>query len=279
MSSSPSLTPSEILLTLLEPLRFILISLTYLPSAFLLILLHPTTHSHCLTSWPSFQDLWFAQLWKTYGPAYAANGGSQVSPLIAVHARGVVLDIGPGAGNWIHLFNNPAALTGDKKNRITKIYGIEPNVGHHSSLRQKITEAGLDGVYELIGAKAGDLPTLPGLGISKNSVDTVVTLQVLCSVPEPEKLIRDLYGYLKPGGTWIMYEHVRTHQSGFVAWYEWGLDFVWPHCFNGCSITRETDEMIRRVGEWEVVEVGLREGQNDWMTVPGMKGYYVKKKE
>ena len=256
-----------IITTLLEPLQFILLSLSYLPRTFLTIISHPSQNISALFHWHTFQDLWFATLWQTWGPTFAEQGSPQVSPLISAHAKGVVLDIGPGAGNWIHLFTDAKG--------VSKIYGVEPNIGHHAALRQKIKQAGLSGKYELVGAGAEELPYL-GLGITRESVDTIVTLQVLCSVPDPEKLIRDLYGYLKPGGRWIMYEHVKTHQRGFVEWYQWGLNFVWPHCFNGCNITRGTDEMIKTVGKWEQVKVGLRENQNDWMAVPGMKGYYVK---
>jgi len=33
-------------------------------------------------------------------------------------------------------------------------------------------------------------------------------------------MIKSLYGYLKPGGQWIVYEHVITHVGGLVAWYQ-----------------------------------------------------------
>lgn len=118
------------------------------------------------------------------------------------------------------------------------------------------------------------------LGIEEGTVDTVVTLAVLCSVPQPDQLIRDLYGHLKPGGKWIMYEPVRTPQAGFVAWYQGALDLVWGYFFNGCSITRATDEKIRRVGEWEDVKMGPPSGQREmyeYMIVPGMTGVLTKR--
>ena len=109
--------------------------------------------------------------------------------------------------------------SGAGRTAVTKIYGVEPNVEWHASLRRKVQEAGLEGVYEVVGAGAEELGTL-GLGIDKGSVDTVVTKQVLCSVPKPERLVRELYGYLRPGGVWIMYEHVKTEEKGWVEWYQ-----------------------------------------------------------
>jgi hypothetical protein len=98
-----------------------------------------------------------------------------------------VLDVGPGAGNWAHLYPNPN-LKAEKRARagadagrggagaVTKIYGVEPNLEHHASLRRKVREAGLEGVYEIVGAGAEELGELR-LGIGKESVDTLVTKQ------------------------------------------------------------------------------------------------------
>lgn len=147
--------------------------------------------------------------------AQFAEGSAPVVKELLSGARGVVLDIGPGAGNWVHLYVNPTKGGGG----VTKIYGVEPNLDQHASLRRKVREAGLEGVYEIVGAGAEELRGL-GLGIGNGSVDTVVTKQVLCSVPGPERLVRELYEYLKPGGVWIMYEHVKTKERGWVDWYQ-----------------------------------------------------------
>lgn len=40
--------------------------------------------------------------------------------------------------------------------------------------------------------------------------DSIVCIRVLCSVPDPEKTIADLYSMLKPGGKMIILEHVKN---------------------------------------------------------------------
>ena len=40
--------------------------------------------------------------------------------------------------------------------------------------------------------------------------DTVVTACTFCSVPDPVRGLRELYRCLKPGGTLLMFEHVRS---------------------------------------------------------------------
>ncbi|KAI9823955.1 MAG: hypothetical protein M1819_001107 [Sarea resinae] len=261
------------IIALLAPLYLIVLALTFLPRTVIKILRN--RQFSALLDWPTFQSIWFANFWSQIGPTIAEQGTPDVTPFISL-ARGVVLDIGPGSGEWLHLYN--AA-------NVTKVYGVEPNIGHHATLREKVKKAGLEGTYEVIGAGAEDLKTL-GLGIGKESVDTIVTLQVLCSVPEPATLIRELYDYLKPGGQWIMCEHVRTHQKGFVARYQANpclnglkeaLNIVWPRFFNGCSLLRNTDEMLKEVGEWDDVRMGLRMDSSKYSAVPGMVGVLTKR--
>jgi len=108
---------------------------------------------------------------------------------------------------------------GDGKGRgVNRIYGVEPNSALHERLREKVREAGLEEVYDVVGVGPQELGKV--VGIERESVDTIVTLQSLCSVERREVLIEELYGYLKPGGTWIMSEHVRTHETGWIRWYQ-----------------------------------------------------------
>lgn len=126
-----------------------------------------------------------------------------VMPLLQNHARGICLDIGPGSGMWLSMFaraNNPD---------ITKIYGIEPNVGLHPLLKENAKKAGLEGIYEVVGCGAEELMTKGGF--QKETVDTIITVHCLCSIPTPQVIIRELYPVLKPGGQWLVYEHIKTH--------------------------------------------------------------------
>ena len=224
------ITWSDLLATLWEPWYLMLVTLTFVPQTLgRVVVAHRPGRLATLTSWRAFQDAWFADVWAVLGPQFAAGSAPVVRDLLA-RARGVVLDIGPGAGNWVHLYPNPKGEDGggtgggrgeggEGAGAVTKIYGVEPNGQQHASLRRKVREAGLEGVYEIVGAGAEELGGL-GLGIGHGTVDTVVTKQVLCSVPAPERLVRELYGYLRPGGVWIMYEHVKTKERGWVRWYQ-----------------------------------------------------------
>ena len=158
-----------------------------------------------------FKDEWFARFWSFFGPKSREFAGPVVHPLINNNAKGVCLDIGPGTGQWLHLFAKAA------NPEISKIYGVEPNVGMHPELRASAKKAGLGEIYEVIGCGAEELNTKGG--IQKNSIDTIITVQCLCSIPTPEISIKELYPLLKPGGRWLVYEHVETKYKGDFVYY------------------------------------------------------------
>lgn len=198
-------------LNLLRPLYLLYCSGWYIPHTIYNLVSTPNLQP--LTSISTFKDHWFARFWTWFGPRSRDNAAAKVMPLLANNARGVILDIGPGTGQWLYLF--AAAMNPD----VRKIYGVEPNAGLHSQLRESAVKAGLGEVYEIIGCGAEELGSVGG--IEEGSVDTIVTVQCLCSIPGPERVIRDLYPLLKPGGKWLVYEHVKTkYQGDFVAFWQ-----------------------------------------------------------
>lgn len=215
------------------------------------------------------------------------NANAVVAPLVRANVSGVVLDIGPGSGEWVNLYAATA-------NKVTKVYGVEPNPEHHAALRRRVEAAGLKGIYEILPVGAQDLGSV---GLQHESVDTIVTLQTLCSCPGPQDIIKSLYPYLKKGGTWLVYEHVKTkYHNNFVGYWQrkctfgsYQLSFltlffaafvnlIWPTFFGGCDIARPTDEWLREAGEWEEVSLRAGEGEGPYDTIPHSLGTLVKRK-
>lgn len=48
------------------------------------------------------------------------------------------------------------------------------------------------------------------LGFADESFDTVATSCTLCSVPDLQQALQEIYRVLRPGGTLLMFEHVRS---------------------------------------------------------------------
>lgn len=198
-------------LNLLRPLLLLSYSAYYIFPTILDLLLN--FQIPALLSFSKFKDHWFSNFWAFFGPRSREYAAPAVLPLLENSATGVCLDIGPGNGQWLEVYsraNNPS---------ITKIYGVEPNHGMHKALRESAVRAGLGDVYEIVGCGAQELSTKAGF--QSGSIDTIITVQSLCSIPTPEVIIKELYPLLKPGGKWLMYEHVKTkYQGEFVAYWQ-----------------------------------------------------------
>ena len=116
-------------------------------------------------------------------------------------ASGVVLELGPGIGSQLSRYN---------VSKITKVYGVEPNKALHKSLMEKIKACGLSDVYEIVPCGVESVVELEKHGIVFSSIDTILSIQVLCSVPDPEKTFQQLYALMKPGRQFIIFEHVKS---------------------------------------------------------------------
>ena len=135
------------------------------------------------------------------GPAFAARDEETVIPSLVSQASGLVLELGPGIGSQLPRYD---------VSKLIKVYGVEPNADLHDALRARIEKCGLEDIYEIIPCGVEDVTGLKKHGISLGSIDTVLSVQVLCSVPDPDEMLRRLYALLKQGGQLIVYEHVKS---------------------------------------------------------------------
>ena len=135
------------------------------------------------------------------GPMFEEGDKETAVPSLVSFASGVVLELGPGLGSQLPRYN---------KAKVKKIYGVEPVLALHEPLRQKIKASGLTDIYEVIPCGVEDGAELEKYGIMPGTIDTLLSIQVLCSLPAPEKTMRELYRLLKPGGQLIVYEHVKS---------------------------------------------------------------------
>jgi len=229
-----------------------------------------TNHRSDLGSWDRLKRTWFSHFWGWFGPGYKPLFAGNVRPVLE-KASGVVLDIGPGNGVWM---DELAAIVEKDPGKISKIYGIEPNVHFHPQLRNKAKRYGLEDIYEPIDARAEDLEKK---GIPKASVDTIITVHVLCSVGHhANDVVKDLYEYLKPGGQWLVFEHVASKHAPVKLWQSIH-NTVWPQILDGCDLLRDTEETLKTAGEWESVDLGPAPTEGYFESLPHVVGTLVKK--
>ena len=103
----------------------------------------------------------------------------------------------------------------------------------------------------------------------------------LCSVSTPEKIVSILYTYLKPGGTLLVLEHVRSDYSIMRILQTLYTNCGW-HYLMGCELNRPTTDFLLECGQtserngWKEVELRNTPGQGWWSMIPIIVGKLVK---
>lgn len=142
---------------------------------------------------------------------------------------GRILEIGAGTGaNFSYL---PPGST---------IVALEPNAAMHQRLQRQATSQGI--TIELLNAPAEAIP------LADNSVDTVVCTLVLCTVDDPDIVLREVKRVLRPGGTMRFVEHVAAHPTSPRRWLQRVLTRPWAWVFEGCQLCRHTADTIDAAG-------------------------------
>ena len=155
----------------------------------------------------TLRDKAFSRFWLAYGEAMSAEMPPELTPLLST-LRGTVLDIGPGSGEQLHRYTSSS---------MRAIYGAEPATKLHLKLQIKAMDADLGDKYHILNCGAEPrtlIPALATVGLiiegnaSEGIFDDIVSIRVLCGVPDVKETVEGLYKLLKPGGRLIAYEHV-----------------------------------------------------------------------
>ncbi|EPQ30180.1 uncharacterized protein PFL1_02296 [Pseudozyma flocculosa PF-1] len=166
-------------------------------------------------------------------------------PLLA-SARGRVLEVGAGSGENVVYYD---------LDRVESLVVLEP----FAPLRTKL-EAALDRTGLLSRSTVVPLGldeergTLSRHGLAPASFDTIVLVQVLCSIPNPKSHLDYLQSLLRPGGEILVFEHVASkHQPARLIQQLWTVP--WKRLVGGCEMDRDSADWLRDVGGWSHVEI------------------------
>lgn len=129
------------------------------------------------------------------------NEESTALPRLVGAAYGRVLEIGASTGNQVSRLD---------KTKIDHVFGVEPNNVMVDVLNAKIAELEMGDIYTPVTCGIEDFEQLKALGIVEGSVDTILSIQVLCSIPDAESVLKSLYKLLKPGGQLVFFEHQKS---------------------------------------------------------------------
>jgi len=171
----------------------------------------------------------FARLYKRFSVAAEAQGQAEHRRKLLKGSTGRVIEV--GAGNGLNFAHYPAA--------VTEVVAVEPEpVLREAALEASEREAA---PITVIDGVAGSLPA------GDESFDVGVASLVLCSVPEQQGALSELFRVIRPGGELRFYEHVVADRPRVARLMRRG-DALWPRISGGCHMSRDTVAAIEQVG-------------------------------
>ncbi|MGO4804511.1 class I SAM-dependent methyltransferase [Arthrobacter sp. 2MCAF15] len=177
----------------------------------------------------SRRDSSFGRSYARVGPRMDARGAMEHRRRLVEPAHGVVVEIGAGYGATFAFY--PAA--------VTSVLALEPDptlrgLAGAAAAKAPVPVTVQDGVAEALPA-------------ADASVDVVVSSLVLCSVADQSAALAEMVRVLRPGGSLLFYEHVRSAHRVLAA-AEDLLTPLWTRLAGGCHPNRDTTAMIVQAG-------------------------------
>lgn len=172
----------------------------------------------------------FARVYERLARGAERRGGAEHRRTLLEGCSGRVIEVGAGSGaNFAHY---PAT--------VSEVLAVEPEASLRERARRAAALAPV--TVSVRDAGAGDLPGETG------SFDVGVASLVLCTVPDQQRALAELFRVIRPGGELRFYEHVRAAQAGEQRVQRFADATFWPRIAGGCHLSRDTRAGIERAG-------------------------------
>jgi len=249
----------------------LLIDLRYAIQAAFLPTVSAILHAPSILFHPrALSQLFMSNVWVAFGNGVDEAGRAVKDGLIPANAQGIVLDLGAGHGHTVNYLD---------RSRVTKYVALEPNKLMHPGIRKTAEAAGyteMAGTLLILPYGAEEIASITSALGGRHTVDTLISILTLCSIPSPERTLHALVDdVLKPGGQLLFYEHVLSPHDD-VAWWQRFWTPLWKLSFDGCCLDRPTHVWIRKMGIWASGVVWGKEGEAEESLFWHRVGKFVK---
>jgi len=172
----------------------------------------------------------FARLWEQMAAMSERRGANQHRRKLLEGLTGSVIEVGAGQGTTFPYY--PTS--------VERVVAAEPE----SYLRQRAQQAAASAPVPISvhSAVADELPGEDG------SFDAGVVALVLCSVPDQDRALAELFRVIKPGGELRFYEHVIGRNALLARFLRLADATFWPRLLGGCRPIHDTGAAIERAG-------------------------------
>ena len=169
---------------------------------------------------------------------------------VVPQAYGCVLEVGMGSGINFPLYD---------KTKVEFVWGLEPSAGMRKKGRRNIDSASID--VKIINLPGAEIP------LDDASVDTVLLTYALCTIPDWNSALRQMYRVLKPEGKLLFCEHGLAPDSQVRKWQD-RLNPIWKRVAGGCNMNRPIRNQIEH-GRFKIEEIETDYEENS----PRVLGY------
>jgi ubiquinone/menaquinone biosynthesis C-methylase UbiE len=172
----------------------------------------------------------FARVYAKVAEIGEHRGGAEHRQRLLDGLSGRVIEMGAGSGaNFSHY-----------PTTVGEVIAVEPERYLRERAQQAAAQAPVavsvvDGVGDRLPGEAG-------------SFDGGVAALVLCTVPDQQAALAELFRVIRPGGELRFYEHVVGHSKWESRFQRLADATFWPHVAGGCHLSRDTTTGIEQAG-------------------------------
>ena len=144
-------------------------------------------------------------------------------------ANGKVLEIGVGTGLNLEYYDTD-------KVELTALDPAAELTGRATARAEKLNLP-----VALLGVSGESIPA------EDQTFDSIVCTWTLCSIPNVQGALQEMYRVVKPGGKLLFIEHGAAPDPSVLRWQR-RLDPLWKRIAGGCHLSRAADELINDAG-------------------------------